>query len=94
MVNQEYGKMKIKIVFFAHIREIMEMHTLTYELESNVDVTVAEVILWLKKEHPKFREYTEHATHLMSAINQQMCDLESLLKTGDELALFPPVTGG
>ena len=31
---------------------------------------------------------------LKIAINGEMCDLDSLLSPGDELALLPPVSGG
>ncbi|MEH6389509.1 MULTISPECIES: molybdopterin converting factor subunit 1 [Pseudomonas] len=31
---------------------------------------------------------------LMCARNQDMCDLQEPLRDGDEVAFFPPVTGG
>ncbi|MEY4719577.1 MAG: hypothetical protein RL563_2195 [Pseudomonadota bacterium] len=32
--------------------------------------------------------------NVLAAINQEYVDLATLLKDGDELAFFPPVTGG
>lgn len=34
------------------------------------------------------------ATNLMCARNQELCNLEESLSDGDEVAFFPPVTGG
>jgi len=31
---------------------------------------------------------------LLVAINQTLMPLESIIKSGDEIAFFPPVTGG
>ncbi|MFT6463300.1 MoaD/ThiS family protein [Halopseudomonas sp.] len=33
-------------------------------------------------------------TELMCARNQTMCNLDERLEDGDEIAFFPPVTGG
>lgn len=32
--------------------------------------------------------------NVLAAIDQEYADLDTLLKDGDELAFFPPVTGG
>ncbi|MFZ2724980.1 MAG: MoaD/ThiS family protein [Methylococcaceae bacterium] len=33
-------------------------------------------------------------TNTLAAINQEYVDLQTLIKDGDEVAFFPPVTGG
>lgn len=39
-------------------------------------------------------EALDRAQFLRCALNQQMADESVLLKDGDEVAFFPPVTGG
>ena len=34
------------------------------------------------------------AQNLMCACNQELCGLDQVLQEGDEIAFFPPVTGG
>jgi molybdopterin converting factor small subunit len=41
-----------------------------------------------------FAEIFSGAVHVMSAVNQQMVKDEEPVSDGDEVAFFPPVTGG
>jgi molybdopterin synthase sulfur carrier subunit len=34
------------------------------------------------------------ASNIISALNQQVVDQQQQIKAGDELAFYPPVTGG
>lgn len=78
--------MKIKVLFFALLREWAK------ESERNVELpqgaTVQHLLDQLKKE-PKFPEVP-----LAVAVNQEEKNLSTPLRDGDEVALIPPVAGG
>jgi molybdopterin synthase sulfur carrier subunit len=42
----------------------------------------------------KWHELFDNPTGVLVAINQEMATLDNIIKQGDEVAFFPPVTGG
>ena len=84
--------MTVRVVFFASIRE--DLGTDTVELEVNAPVRVADVIAELVEAHsPDWLEVLT-AENIRIAVNQTMVVGDCELADGDELAFFPPVTGG
>ncbi|MDO3383905.1 molybdopterin converting factor subunit 1 [Gilvimarinus algae] len=81
----------IKLVFFARLRETLGCDALTLDLDK--PATAAEVIERLKVREPHWRQALDD-TRLLMALNQQMIKPDAEVRPGDELALFPPVTGG
>jgi molybdopterin synthase sulfur carrier subunit len=81
----------IKVVFFAALREQLNCNELS--LSSENITTVAELKAQLASTDEKWQQVFEN-TSLLSAINHDMVDSEQLIKSGDEVAFFPPVTGG
>ncbi|MGH6974502.1 MAG: MoaD/ThiS family protein, partial [Stellaceae bacterium] len=49
---------------------------------------------WLKTRGPGFAEALKDRRTLRVAVNRRHVGWDALLKPGDEVALFPPVTGG
>ena len=84
----------IKIIFFARLRELMGIEQLDYELDSEEHTSVDNVLHALSTQYPSLNDYITHGHLVMIAVNQQTADLSKTLKSGDELAFFPPVTGG
>lgn len=56
--------------------------------------TIAELITWLSQRSPGHAAAFAHITTIRCAINQEFADLTATIKPGDEIAFFPPVTGG
>ncbi|MCE2570105.1 molybdopterin converting factor subunit 1 [Motilimonas eburnea] len=81
----------IKVVFFAKLRE--SLGTQAIELESTGISTVTDVLDTLHQRYPQWQSELV-STQLLVAINHEMAKLDSEVSSGDELALFPPVTGG
>lgn len=81
----------IKVVFFAKLRE--RLGTDGVELDPIGIVTVADVLEALYQRYPHWQAELSQS-QLLIAINHEMAKLSSEVKTGDELAFFPPVTGG
>lgn len=82
--------MSVRIFYFAGLKEALGLAAETVELPANAD-TVASVRDWLVTQG---RDKLATAKNLRFAVNQELADLETPVKEGDEIAFFPPVTGG
>ena len=87
--------MKIKILFFASIREIFDSN------EKIVDITLDGILtpdLLLKSfsitEKGSWLVLLNKKKSVRVAINQTLVEWSSPLNDGDELAFLPPITGG
>ncbi|MGE1155443.1 molybdopterin converting factor subunit 1 [Pseudomonas sp. ICMP 460] len=80
--------MSINVLFFARYAEAVGLDSL--EVEGDF-ATVDAVRLALAGD-PGFEVLNE--TSLMCARNEELCGLDEPLQAGDEVAFFPPVTGG
>lgn len=80
----------IKVLFFAQTRELIGSDSI--ELAGDYqDVEAIRSELALKGD--KWSLALE-AGKLLVAVNQTICSLDSKVTSGDEIAFFPPVTGG
>ncbi|NWC86165.1 molybdopterin converting factor subunit 1 [Pseudomonas reactans] len=80
--------MSINVLFFGRYAEDVGFDSLEMEGEF---ATVDAVRLALASD-PEFAVLNE--TSLMCARNEEMCGLDEPVQAGDEVAFFPPVTGG
>jgi molybdopterin synthase sulfur carrier subunit len=81
----------IKIVFFAALREQLDCAELTIDI-ADID-TVNDIKQRLSDKSEQWQQ-TFSNTSLLSAVNHDMVDGDHKVKSGDEVAFFPPVTGG
>ncbi len=82
----------INILYFARLRE--QLGTESEALELTADLTdIASLIHRLRNRGGVWEEAFGGST-MMSAINQEVANPTSRIKDGDEVAFFPPVTGG
>lgn len=56
--------------------------------------TVGELVDWLRSRGPGYEAAFENIGIVRAAVNQDFADLDAAVKSGDEIAFFPPVTGG
>ncbi len=56
--------------------------------------TVADLIAWLRPRSPGHEAAFETARVIRCAVNQEFADPSAPVRPGDEVAFFPPVTGG
>ena len=82
--------MQITLKTFAQTREITGEDNITLNLSDNS--TIETVLSRLKTRSDKWALALEGS--VLTARNQELCNTETVLSDGDELALFPPVTGG
>lgn len=83
--------MKTKILFFAQLRELLGCAQIELELSNSLDISA--LISLLVQTHPLWQQHLQ-SSQLMCAVNQQLVGPDTLVKAGDEVAFFPPVTGG
>ncbi|MFN3587489.1 MAG: molybdopterin converting factor subunit 1 [Moraxellaceae bacterium] len=84
----------ITILYFARFREKLGLAQEQLALPAQEDVTVQTVIDHLAARGGQWAELFECERGVLAAINQDMASREMRVHDGDELALFPPVTGG
>jgi molybdopterin synthase sulfur carrier subunit len=85
--------MNITLRFFASVREALGTSTETLALPEGV-ATVGQVRAHLIGRGEPWAKALGEGRALRMACNQVMCDADSAVSEGCELAFFPPVTGG
>jgi sulfur-carrier protein len=84
---------KLTLRFFASVREALGMPADTVELPDTV-ATVGEVRAALVARGGAWASALGETRNLRMACNQAMCKPDAPVREGDEVAFFPPVTGG
>ncbi len=84
--------MTVKILYFAGLRETLG--AATEELALPAGVTTAGALLQYLANRGGAWGALAQAKNLRMAINQDMAFGDAALRDGDEVAFFPPVTGG
>ncbi|SFU57834.1 molybdopterin converting factor subunit 1 [Pseudoduganella namucuonensis] len=85
--------MNITLRFFASVREALGTSTETVALPEGVS-TVAAVRALLVARGGAWAQALGEGRALRMACNQVMCQPETAVTDGCEVAFFPPVTGG
>ena len=85
--------MKVKVLFFAGLREQLGTSAEELELPSGV-ATVAALRSHLLERGERWRSALGESKLVRTAVNQDMVPATARIKAGDEVAFFPPVTGG
>jgi molybdopterin synthase sulfur carrier subunit len=84
---------KIKLLYFAGLRE--EVGTRGEDLEVSPEVTtVAGLRALLMNRGGAWQTALAQGKALRVAVNQEIAQAATPVKPGDEVAFFPPVTGG
>ena len=83
----------MKILYFAWLRSRIGRGEEEVAPPAGVD-TVAALLDWLKQRGPGHAEALADLSVVRVAVNQEFAGPEHRLGPDDEVALFPPVTGG
>ncbi len=84
--------MKLDVLFFASLREALGCSHESIELPPQIN-TVAALREYLCARGDVWHAF-QPARTLRAAVNQEMVTPQHALCDGDEVAFFPPVTGG
>jgi len=79
------NNMSIKVLYFASLKE--QFGCAEQQINSEGIRTVADVWRQVSEDH-------DVSLQVLNSVNQEYAELESAVKAGDEVAFFPPVTGG
>lgn len=83
----------MKLLYFAWIRE--RTGVAQEEVTTSEDVaTVEQLIYWLAARGGGYETAFSDLSVVRVAVNQEYVSLEHSVSEGDEVAFFPPVTGG
>lgn len=85
--------MTIQLVFLARLRERFGVAREVFALSPDV-ATVAALLDQLRERGGAFAEELAANRAFRVAVNQDVVALDHPIKAGDEVAIFPPVTGG
>jgi molybdopterin converting factor subunit 1 len=81
--------MKIKVLFFANLRDLAGARSL--ELDLPAETTVQDLKTRLAGDHPTLAQALQSA---LVAVNREYAFDENVLPEEAEVAFFPPVSGG
>ncbi|MBF0622339.1 MAG: molybdopterin converting factor subunit 1 [Magnetococcales bacterium] len=82
----------IDVLYFAWVRERIGQGAEQIELVEGVN-TVETLLNYLRDKGAPYEEALK-GSHLQVAVNQVHADPETPVKDQDEIAIFPPVSGG
>lgn len=83
--------MKIRVLYFAHLRESVGVASETVETQAT---DVAGLRRQLMAQSESHSQALAEGKAIRCALNQQLCAWDTALADNAEVAFFPPVTGG
>lgn len=81
----------IRVLFLAQLRE--QLGAAELQVVAEDVVSIATLKQYLVAAHPHWEQFLSNSK-LLVAVNHQYAKADVTIKTGDEVAFFPPVTGG
>ncbi len=84
--------MILRVLYFASLREGLNVSEEEVELPDGSKGS--DLVDHLSKRGPLWSELLAESGNVRLAVNQEFADMGDSLSDGDEVALFPPVTGG
>ena len=85
--------MKLRVLFFASLREQLGLAFEEVDVPAGV-ATVSELRAHLRSRGGAYEKVFAERNLVRAAVNQDMVQPGAPIKAGDEVAFFPPVTGG
>lgn len=82
-------RVSIRVLFFGGARDVVDTNPLDISLDA--PATVATAFRYLAE---RFTQLERFGRSLLFAVNQEYATPDTQLKENDELAVFPPVSGG
>ncbi len=84
---------RVEILYFAWLRERMGQASETVDIPDSVR-SIGGLIDFLVGRGPRHAAAFASRATIRAAVNQEFADAATPVSDGDEVAFFPPVTGG
>lgn len=84
--------MNLRVLYFARLREVFGRAQETVLLPATA--TLADLLASLRTRGGVWAEELAPGRAFRLAVNQEVATADTALDEGDEVAIFPPVTGG
>lgn len=85
--------LQIKLLYFARLRESLDISQESLQLPEHV-IDINSLLAFLAGRGEVWAAEFDGCKIIRAAINQTLVNNDALLNEGDEVAFFPPVTGG
>lgn len=83
----------MKVLYFAWLRQRIGVAAEEFDLPAEVK-TVDDLMTWLGAKGPGYAKGFAQRETLRAAVNYEYVPFEHKISNTDEVAFFPPVTGG
>ena len=83
----------MKLLYFAWVRQKIGLSEEQVSVPSDV-TTVASLMDFLRRRGPGYEAAFQNPALLRCAVNQEHAKFDARVRPDDEVAFFPPVTGG
>ena len=93
MLNDELKAAPVRILYLAWLRERAGIGEEQVDLPADV-ATVGALIAWLRARGGRAATAFDAPKAVRAAVNQVFAGPDADVRGGDEVAFFPPVTGG
>jgi molybdopterin converting factor subunit 1 len=81
--------MSLRVLFFASLADIVGQRTV--QLDSSLFADVGSIYASFERDYPHLEAYRDL---VLFAVNSEFAHADAAVKDGDEIAFFPPVSGG
>jgi molybdopterin synthase sulfur carrier subunit len=85
--------MKVKLFYFAKVREAVGVDREEFDLANDIK-TVSDLIEFLKARGGHWQDIFSMSSSFRMAVNQEIVENSHTITANDEVAFFPPITGG
>tara|TARA_S200000501_G_scaffold143997_1_gene135931 strand:- start:251 stop:502 length:252 start_codon:yes stop_codon:yes gene_type:complete len=83
----------MKILYFSWIKDKIGINEENIDIDQEVD-TVKKLIFFLRNKGENYNSALENTGIIRFSINMKNAKLDDKIKNVDEIAFFPPMTGG
>ena len=83
----------MKILYFSWIKDKIGINEENIDIDQEVD-TVKKLISFLRNKGENYNLALENTGIIRFSINMKNAKLDDKIKNADEIAFFPPMTGG
>ena len=85
--------MRVKLFYFAKVREALGIDREEIDLAGSIQ-TVADLVEFLKGRGSAWHTTFNELSSIRMAVNQEIVEDDHAIRANDEVAFFPPITGG